>query len=377
MSIEPKISVIVCAAGKGERAGLSKNKLLVPLCGICPIERVLAFFSSFPFECVVAYGQDDEKEILPLCKKYGALPVLGGSTRSESVFHALQKVSGEIVLIHDGARPYLTSEIVERCIESVQKYGSGICAVPVVDTLATASDDENIKGYIARTSARAIQTPQGFFLSEIRSAYERAFEDGKKDFTDDSSVYSSYVRPTHFCLGDPENKKLTYASDFSPAPSACGFGVDTHAFGKEQDHILLAGVKIPAKSGLIAHSDGDVLCHAVMDAMLSGAGLFDIGHYFPDTDEKYKNANSTELLKEVISLVEKAGFRVCNLSVAIQAETPRLAPYIEEIRASLAHLLHLSPTAVGVSAGTNEKLGYVGEGKGITVYAYTLLSRRN
>ena len=175
------------------------------------------------------------------------------------------------------------------------------------------------------------------------------------------------------CAGARENIKLTYAQDFAKSTARCGFGVDTHAFGKPQDYIVLAGVKIPSDSGLIAHSDGDDLVHAVMDALLSAAGLRDIGFYFPDSDPAYKNANSMQLLQKVVSLVSERGFAVQNLSVAVQAEKPRLAKYIEEMKNNLASALDVAPTAVGITAGTNEGLGYVGEGKGITVHAYALL----
>jgi len=135
----------------------------------------------------------------------------------------------------------------------------------------------------------------------------------------------------------------------------------------------LAGVKIPSHSGLIAHSDGDVLVHAVMDALLSAAGLRDIGYYFPDTDEKWKNADSVEMLKTVVGILKEKGYGVRNISISVQAEKPRLAKYIEEMRNRLAEVVHTDPTAVGITAGTNEGLGYVGEGKGITVYANALL----
>jgi 2-C-methyl-D-erythritol 2,4-cyclodiphosphate synthase len=167
---------------------------------------------------------------------------------------------------------------------------------------------------------------------------------------------------------------LTYAQDFDERKNRCGFGVDTHAFGKPQDYILLGGVKIPSESGLIAHSDGDVLVHALMDALLSAAGLRDIGFYFPDKNPEFKNANSMQLLKKVLGYIGEKGYRVENASIAIQAEKPRLAPYIEDIQNSLAVALGVDPTAIGVTAGTNEGLGYIGEGKGITVNAYVLLT---
>ena len=139
---------------------------------------------------------------------------------------------------------------------------------------------------------------------------------------------------------------------------------------------MLAGVKIPSASGLIAHSDGDVLVHAVMDALLSAAGLKDIGHYFPDTDEQWKGASSMAMLSQVMELIQNQGFAVGNISVAIQAEKPRLAKHIDAMKNALARALDISVDCVGISAGTNEGLGYVGEGKGITVNAYVLLTRQ-
>ena len=138
----------------------------------------------------------------------------------------------------------------------------------------------------------------------------------------------------------------------------------------------MAGVKIPSQSGLIAHSDGDVLVHAVMDAMLSAAGLKDIGHYFPDTDEQWKGASSMKMLSSVVELLAAQKLAVENLSVAIQAERPRLAKYIDEMKNTLSGVLHIDQTRIGISAGTNEGLGYVGEGKGITVNAFVLLRNK-
>ena len=151
-----------------------------------------------------------------------------------------------------------------------------------------------------------------------------------------------------------------------------GHGYDVHRLGPERE-LILGGVKIPYELGLLGHSDADVLLHAVMDALLSAAGLKDIGHYFPDTDEKWKNADSMKMLEAVIGLIQDNGYGVKNLSVSIQAEKPRLAKYIDDMKNNLARALKLDPTAIGVAAGTNEGLGYVGEGKGITVNAYALL----
>ncbi len=366
------ISVIICAAGKSARTGFSKNKLLTPLNGSTPLERCLSAF-DFPQidEMIVTANETDFEEITSLCQPFARTTVvLGGESRTSSVHNALKAASGDIVLVHDGARPFVTREAIEGCIQSVKRTGSGVCAIACADTVAVVADDKIIS-VPDRNALRQLQTPQGFFRENLLFAYERAAESGKIH-TDDSSVFAEYCGKPTLCEGDPRNKKLTYAEDFIPA-QRCGYGVDTHAFGKEQDYILLAGVKIPAKSGLIAHSDGDVLCHAVMDALLSAAGLKDIGHYFPDSDEKYKDASSTKMLGEVVALLREQGYRPYNLSVAIQAETPRLSPYIDEMKNALSSVLNIDPTFIGISAGTNEGLGYIGEGKGITVHAYVLL----
>lgn len=369
------VSVIICAAGTGSRAGFSKNKILVPLLGMSPLERSISAFVPFADEIILSINPCDEEEISTLAKKYGAKTVLGGDTRAKSVYNALKIATGEIVLVHDGARPFVTKDCIVHAIESVQRHGSGICAIPVVDTIVIAKEQQ-VQNYPYRQDCYAIQTPQGFFTAELLSAYEKAFANEDVSFTDDSSLYTKYIRPAVLCAGDKANYKLTYREDFYEGTARVGFGVDTHAFGKEQDYITLGGVQIPSQSGLIAHSDGDVLVHALMDAMLSAAGLRDIGFYFPDTDEKWKNANSMKMLEQVVALVEEQGYMPQNASIAVHAEKPRLAKHIDAIRQNLATALSLSASAVGITAGTNEKLGYVGEGKGITVYANVLLKMK-
>ena len=373
------VCAVICAAGKGARAGFEKNKLLRSVNGIPVLQRTLqAFDYDKIHEIIVAYSPCDRADIERLVSGMGRVTLVeGGETRTQTVYNALQAVNSEIVLIHDGARPFVSREIIEGCIDSVKAYGSGICAVPCTDTIAVKNSADEIIRVPDRTLLTRIQTPQGFYTKVIQNAYRQAIETGNGNavkYTDDSSVYGAFIHAPKLCKGAEENVKLTYANDFVEQAARCGFGIDTHAFGKPQNYIVLAGVKIPSESGLKAHSDGDVLVHAVMDAMLSAAGLKDIGHYFPDTDEKWKDANSMEMLKAVRSLVQEQGYRVKNLSVAIQAERPRLAKYIDDMKISLAEILELNLKQIGISAGTNEGLGYVGEGKGITVNAYVLLA---
>lgn len=375
-----KVSVIICAAGKGERAGF--NKMLAPLYGQPVIYATCEKFYNIADEIIIACSKNDSENISAICSPFNAVTVEGGETRFESVYKSLEFVTGDIVLIHDGARPFIDGQTIKDCIDGVKKYGSAICALPSTDTVIYC-DRDTVKDIPDRGGVFRAQTPQGFITEEIKAAYKKAASDGC-NYTDDSSVYNRYIRPPHICHGSIANIKLTYKSDFPDRPYkdlscngaiAVGYGTDVHAFG-EGNGIVLCGVKIPYTRRLIAHSDGDVAVHAVMDALLSGAGLKDIGHYFPDTDPKYKGADSMRLLKEVISLINGRGYAPVNLSLSICAEEPKLAPHIDEMKKNLAAALNIGADKIGISAGTREGLGFVGQKLGILAEAVTLLKRK-
>ena len=366
-----KISAVICAAGKGERAGFGKNKLLAPLYGEPALWHTLKKFDMKEIgEVVITSSAEDYNEICALAAHFGYKVVAGGKTRSESVKRALKSVTGDIVLIHDGARPFLSQKLIKNCIEDVKKFRSAVCAVKATDT-AVYGDKR-----LDRDLLYLVQTPQGFFTEDIKKAYALA---GDGEYTDDSAVYAEFIAPPVFTEGEPRNKKLTFKSDFDapPLPSRShgriGFGVDVHAFG-EGSFVTLGGVKIDCDRGLIAHSDGDVPVHAVMDALLSAAGLDDIGHYFPDTDESFRGADSIKMLKEVVRIIREKGLAPLNISVSIQAEKPRLKKYIDAIRSNLASATGIPAENVAVAAGTCEGLGFVGEKLGITAYCTAVLT---
>ena len=223
---------------------------------------------------------------------------------------------------------------------------------------------------VPREGLFTVQTPQGFSFPALLEAY-RKIAPGD-NFTDDAGVYAKYVAPPRLFAGEARNKKLTFAEDFIMSETRTGIGIDTHAFCAGE-FIVLGGVRIPCENGLRAHSDGDALCHAVMDALLSAAGLPDIGHYFPDTDPQYAGADSLALLKEVRALLEQEGWRVGNVSASVVAERPKLAPHVAQMKRNIADALHIQENAVGIAAGTNEGLGYIGRGEGITAVANVLL----
>ena len=392
-----KISVIICAAGRGERAGFEKNKLLVPVNGAPVIYHTARVANKFlsclgrndsRAELIIACSPQDMPEITAICAPFGAIIAEGGQTRTESVFNALKAVTGEIALIHDGARPFTSVEQFLTCLDCVKEHKSGIVATPSTDTVYVT--DGGWAAHIPERSAVfAVQTPQGFFTKDIKEAYEKAIASGET-FTDDGSVYSRFISPARICpCGTATNRKLTYKEDFdnfSPLiprtvegkVEKAGIGIDVHAFGKKQDFVMLCGVKVPCDCGLVAHSDGDVALHAVMDAILSAAGLRDIGYYFPENDPAFEGADSAALLVKVINLAGERDYKVCGLSVAIQAEKPRLSAYIDEMKERLSALTGAEVNSIGISAGTSEGLGFVGEGRGICVTcAATLTLKEN
>ena len=372
-----KTSAIICAAGKGERAGFGRNKLFTTVAGAPVIYHTLKAFDIPEIsEVILACAEEDLKEMRAIAAPFNCRIVTGGSTRTETVKKALKAVTGDVVLIHDGARPFVTREIILNCIASVEGYGSGVCALPVTDTVAHVEYGV-VVDVPPRDETFAVQTPQGFMTENIRHAYDMA---GDKTYSDDSTVYAEFVAPPRICEGDRGNIKLTYAADFRREYPAViqggriGFGVDVHAFG-EGDGITLAGVKIPFNKTLIAHSDGDVVLHALTDALFSAAGLKDIGHYFPCDDDKYLGADSGKLLKIALEEVKKAGLEPANISVTIQAEKPKLAIYIDKMVEKLAELTCVDKSCVAVAAGTSEKLGFVGEGLGICAYCAVSVRR--
>ncbi|MBO5328415.1 MAG: 2-C-methyl-D-erythritol 2,4-cyclodiphosphate synthase [Clostridia bacterium] len=254
--------------------------------------------------------------------------------------------------------------------------------MPVTDTVVIAKR-ESVDNVPERNSLYSVQTPQGFYTKDIKRAYNMAKLNGFEG-TDDSSVYSKFIKPAHLYLGEIENKKLTYKQDFNATTPPTfiadekikiGYGVDVHAFGGEENFITLCGVQIANDKGLVAHSDGDIAVHAIMDAILSALALKDIGHYFPDTDEKYKDANSIKMLEKVVEIALDKGYSVGNLSLTIQAERPKLAPNIDKMIENLAISLQTDKQNIGVAAGTCEKLGFVGEGLGICATCAVILKR--
>ena len=366
-----KVSLILACAGKGLRAGFDKNKLLVNMGGTpCFMLTFNAFFDSGLIDEFILTANQTDFDFISNLVSDKAKVVLGGQTRTQSIKNALEFVSGDIVLIHDGARPFGTKKMIEDCIETAKTFGSAIPCIPTPDTILK-KDGEIIGDYLGKEGIFSVQTPQGFNTKHIMDAYARA---GETSFNDDGEVYMRLIGDAHTYKGDAKNVKLTFPEDFKNiAPDfRFGTGFDCHKL-VENRKLILGGVTIEHNKGLLGHSDADVLTHAVMDAMLSALSLRDIGYHFSDKDPAYKDANSMKLLERVIQMVKEKGFAVHNVSATIMAEKPKLLKHIPMITESLANALSLPTEMVGIGATTLEGLGFVGREEGICVHATATL----
>ena len=368
-----KVTLILACAGEGKRAGFSKNKLLISADGTTVLQKTLSVFfkSNLIDEYIVTLSEKDFNEVAPTLPD-GVNAVLGGNTRTESVKNALSKTTGDIVLIHDGARCFITERVIKDCIDCAIKFGSAIPIVPVRDTICS-SDGEKVLSYLGKSGLFAVQTPQGFNTKNLKKAYD---ESEGITFNDDGEVYSSVFGKVNTYMGDSKNIKLTYSEDFDALFSLplckIGNGFDCHKL-VENRPLILGGITIPHDKGLLGHSDADVLTHAVMDAMLSACALRDIGYHFPDTDEQFKGADSIKLLERVIVLCRDAGYNIKSLSAVIMAQKPKLLPHIKSITENLAKVLNLKTSDIGIGATTLEGLGFVGREEGICVSASCIM----
>lgn len=378
------VYAVVLAAGHGERMGLKGNKVYLPLGGM-PVLRhsLLLLGNDQAISGLIVVCAKEELALAQAAAEGINCPVqyaYGGDTRQRSVCNGLALLPGEsIALIHDGARPFLTGELVARCIASAWEHGSGVAALPVTDTIK--STVSAVAQTVDRTQLLAMQTPQCFTTALIKDALADA-EKGGATMTDDASALERAGVAVHYVQGSRNNLKLTTQEDYElaklrfaqAAPAAVtGFGTDVHRL-VENRPLILCGVTIPCEKGLDGHSDADVAVHALMDAMLGAACLGDIGRHFPDTDPAYKGISSMKLLQDVAALLAERGLYVAHADVTIVAQRPKLAPYMPAMVETLQAAL---PGAqINVKATTTEQLGFTGRGEGILAEAVVTVCRR-
>ncbi len=301
--------------------------------------------------------------------------VIAGDTRTKSVENGIVKImqglkilpENAVIAIHDGARPFVTREQIAKTVTSARRYGSGVLAIPARDTMRKFKGKillENVDRDVVQ-----IQTPQTFDMGKLLNAYAKV----EGDFTDDSQVYSEVYGDCRFVEGGISNFKITYPSDISGFSHACGFGYDVHQLS-EGKKFVLGGVEFDHTKGMVAHSDGDVLIHAICDAILSSVGEKDIGHHFPDTDAKFAGIDSKILLEKCVEILGEKGGRIANITTMIMAEKPKIAPKIDEMKEVLASLMKINTAQISISATTTEKLGIVGEERGVACCAFVLVN---
>lgn len=373
---------VVVAAGRGVRMGAAVNKVLLPLCGEPVIRHaVCAFCEADEIDGVVVVASADETEQMraALCglEKVCAI-VPGGSTRQESVKNGLDALPKEarIALVHDGARPLISRELIARCIWQTEDCGSAVVCTPVTDTVKVEKDGCVVRT-LDRSQLRAVQTPQCFFAGELKAAYEAAARDGVS-VTDDASVMEHAGHSVHLLESSEVNFKLTTPEDLRRAEDIIGerkfmqrlprtgFGYDVHKLASGR-RLILCGKEIPWEKGLDGHSDADVAVHALMDALLGAACLGDIGRLYPDNDPAFEGADSMKLLADVLRRVKDAGYAVVHADVTIVAQKPKLMPYMDEMRRNLENAM--AGAQVNVKATTTERLGFEGRGEGISAQA--------
>ncbi len=355
---------IVLCGGSSSRFG--ENKLLFRIEDRFIVEKTVGtVVGTKLFDEVIVVLRKGDEELKCVLSPFDVRFVVGGENRFMSVYNALS-VCGDcdVVAIHDGARCFVSQKLISDCVKCAEKFGSGVAAIRAVDTMREIDGD-----YLGKTLDRnilaSVQTPQAFCYKDIKLAYEKAFEKYGEDspYTDDSAVYDEFIGKCKMVEGDRENIKITYKSDVEKLP-LYGTGYDIHKTC-DGDGIVLCGVKIPCDKALVAHSDGDVPIHALMDGILSALGKKDIGHYFPDTDEKYKGISSLTLLKRVLDIAKEDGREIKSVSIAIICEGPKLSPFIDEMKKTLSEVIGISTDKVGISVTTNEKVGEIGRGEAI------------
>jgi 2-C-methyl-D-erythritol 4-phosphate cytidylyltransferase / 2-C-methyl-D-erythritol 2,4-cyclodiphosphate synthase len=378
-----KTVAIIVAAGAGLRAGGDLPKQFQLLEGKSVLRHTLEAFVRHPdiHTVITVIAQGFENHYAQAAVGL-ALPaaVIGGATRQESCalgIAAAKAMQPDAVLIHDAARPFVSSKIISDVIAKLLEAEAVIPALPVADTMKRA-----VAGKITQTLARDglyfVQTPQGFDFDKIHAAHKALAAMGVNDLTDDAAVAEAMGMKVHIVAGDPANRKLTTTQDMQDAnqkmnqlqntETRVGQGVDFHTFTMGHS-IWLCGVEIPHSYSLLGHSDADVALHAITDALLGAIGEADIGTHFPPSDPQWKNAKSAIFVAKAVSLIKKRGGEIGNVDVTILAEAPKISPHLAAMKAALSHMLAIATDRIAIKATTTEQMGAIGRKEGMAALA--------
>lgn len=368
---------VVLAAGSGRRCGQERNKMFIRIGNMSVLERSLtAFEQSGCFEHIIlVYRGCDRVETENAAKRVLSLPftlVEGGRERQFSVENALHAIQdADIVAVHDGARCFIKPEVIRACVEKARETGAAAAGVKTRDTIKVV-DGDIIKETLDRSRLVNIQTPQVFRYELLKNAHESAASDGFLG-TDECGLVERVGHTVSVVDAGYDNIKITTQEDIllgrmiAGETVRTGTGYDAHKL-IEGRPLILGGVTIPHTHGLLGHSDADVLLHAIMDALLGASALGDIGKHFPCTDE-FKDASSLELLSRTRDIITDKGFMITNIDATLIMQKPKIAPYVDEMRRSIAKTLDIDIDAVSVKATTTEGMGFEGTGEGASAMA--------
>jgi 2-C-methyl-D-erythritol 4-phosphate cytidylyltransferase/2-C-methyl-D-erythritol 2,4-cyclodiphosphate synthase len=391
-----RVWAVVPAAGRGERfAGASPDappKQYATLLGATILEWSLRrLLAEARIEAVVVMLAPGDAQWPPLAAKFAGARLqtaIGGSSRQESVLNGLKYLDAHAaaddwVLVHDAARPCLTAQELQLLFAALDAGAPGaVLATPIVDTIKRERDAAAVETVDRRGLWRAL-TPQVYAYADLRRALETAARAGLP-VTDESQAMERLGVEAALVAGSPFNIKVTRPEDLEAAARILttaeasamriGQGFDVHAFGPGE-HVVLGGVRLAHSHGVLAHSDGDVIIHALCDAILGAIGQGDIGQHFPDTDPRYRGADSRVFLREVAALMRAAGRKLVNADVTVLAEAPRIAKHRHTMASLLAEDLGAAPERINIKATTTERLGSIGRGEGLAAMAVVLLDR--
>ena len=364
-------AAIVVAAGQGRRAGGDVPKQFALWRGK-PLVRhsVEAFTRADVARIVVVIPEGAESVAGDALAGLDVELVVGGANRQDSVAAGLARLTEPppaAVLIHDAARPGLSSSVIDRLLAALENAPGAVPVLPMVDSLYR----DGI-GPVSRGSLHRIQTPQAFRFDEILAAH-RGWS-GATTADDDAEVARAAGLEVALVEGDERLRKVTYPADLAVSPQypRTGFGFDVHRLAAGEE-LWLCGIKIEHSHGLAGHSDADVALHALTDAVLGAACAGDIGDHFSPSDPQWRGASSDRFLAHAVALASEAGYGVGHVDVTIVCEAPRIGPHKRAMRARLAQILGIEPDTVSVKATTTERLGFAGRGEGIAAQAIATL----
>ena len=383
MNPKNNITVIIPAAGNSSRFGGSIPKQFFSLGEETVLEKSVNFFLEISSIKEVIVAINPNEHLIKSQSFYNDTRVRfveGGSTRSESVLNALVEVdqSIEIIVIHDAARPWLRRGHFEDLLHQLtndQSVAGIFPVVPATDSLRMKKGKDLIP--VEREQFLHVQTPQIFYYESLKEAFNNLKKEDL-NMSDESQVMEHAGFKLLAAPGERSNIKITFSDDianYAGRDFRIGRGIDFHQF-QPGDGLTLGNVFIDCELSIVAHSDGDIILHAISDALLGAAGLRDIGYYFPDSDPKNKNLSSLIIIERSLDLLKDNGLWPRNIDFVVVCENPKIGPYVNQIKKSLSAILKIEESFIGVKATTTEKMGVIGDGNGIAVYAIASLRNK-